>query len=590
MGSDAERLSFFFLITRPRTLCLTWSGVLLGVWLGISCSTKPPVQETSIKIDAPLMVNPAVPTRQTTDRGMGDEVRSLIEEGTPSSLSKALDLIRIRELGSTEFGRVMNAVILSLIQYLYPHLSVNVPSLQQSQTHTYSRILRNVREGIYTPPRQNTQDYLELVLPFLALGSDLSPYPTEQLLQILQDLRRGESLNPHSVLAPYFMGRIYEQLNRPNQAINAYNRASEVSSECYPPVLGQIRVLDKTGKKQEALDLLQDLLIQFPDNMVIKEHLARTYYANRNWARAESAIAEILQQDSQNLEFLLLYAHTLVERRQFFKALIPLDQYGLVHGNQRLYLFLRARIQYEGYHNRDAALNYLRAILKTSPADVEVAVYTAALLLESPQGEEQAQGRELLQSLLQEEQPAWEVVELAFRDAVRREAWEEAQGYVDRVLDADPAQYLLDAAKVEQGLGNTEAAFSYAKELYEQNPSHEAGTLIYVSVLIDMGQQDEARRIIESHLARVERTVKAAYYYQRSRIRGTDEEALQDLRSSLLEDPRNLHALIGMIELYHRRKDQRRLVYYLKQALSFAPDNARLRQYEEEYLEGPGPG
>jgi predicted Zn-dependent protease len=521
---------------------------------------------------------------------MGDEIRSLTEEGTPSSLLKALDLIRLRELWGTEFGRVMNAVILSLIQNLYPHLSLQAPTLSQSQTPNYIRILRNAREKVYTPPRQNTQDYLELVLPFLALISDLSLYPPEQLLEVLKDLRQGEALNPHSVLAPYFIGLIHERLNHPNQAISAYKRVYELSSECYPAALGQVRVLDKTGRKQEALNLLQALLIQFPDNRAIKQQLARTYYANRDWSRAESAIAEILQQDSQNPEWLLLYAHTLVEEGQFFKALVPMDRYGAIQGNNRLYLFLRARIQYEGYHNRDAALTYLRAILKASPADVEVSVYTAALLLESSRQEEQAEGRELLQGLLNKEKPAFAAVELAFRDAVRREAWEEAQGYVALLLDADRAQYLLEASKVEQGLGNTGEAFSYAKELYEQNPANEAGALIYVSVLIDMGQQDEARGIIESRLPKAARTVKAEYYYLRSRISGTEEEALEDLRSSLFEDPRNLHALIGMVELYHRRNDQRRMVYYLKQALSFAPDNARLQQYEEEYLQESVPG
>ncbi|MHB9293815.1 putative Beta-barrel assembly-enhancing protease [Hollandina sp. SP2] len=518
---------------------------------------------------------------------MVDDVRSLTEEGTPSSLLRALDLIRIRELGNTEFGRIMTGVILSLIQNLYPHLSVQVPTLYPSQTHNYMRILRNAREGIYTPPRQNTQDYLELVLPFLAFGSDLSPYPPEQFLQVLQELRRGETLNSRSVLAPYFMGLIYERLNSPNRAISVFKRAWEVSSECYPAVLGQVRVLDKTGKKQEALDMLQDLLIQFPDNKAIKQQLARIYYTVRDWPRAESAIAEILQQDSQNQEFLLLYAHTLVEKGQFFKALDPLDQCKTVQGTKALYLFLRARIQAEGYHNRGAALNYLRAILKTAPEDVEVSVYTVALLLGSPEGEEQAAGRELLQGLLHGENPALEIVDLAFRDAVRRESWEEAQGYMPRLLEGDRSEYLLDASKVEQGLGNTGEAFSYAQELYEQNPTNEAGTLMYVSVLIDRGEQDEAWRIIESRLAKVERTVKGEYYYLRSRIRGTEDEALQDLRSSLFEDPRNLHALMGMVELYHRRNDQPRLVYYLQQALSFAPDNARLRQYPASGLNAP---
>jgi predicted Zn-dependent protease len=495
-----------------------------------------------------------------------------------------LDLIRIRELGGSEFGRVMNGVIQSLIQNLYPHLSISVSTLYQSQTHIYSRILRNARERVYTPPRQSTQDYLELVLPFLAFVSDLSPYSEERLLEVLQDLRRGEALNPDSVLAPYFRGLVLERLNRPNQALGAYMRAYRLSAECYPAALGQVRVLDKTGRKQESMHLLQELLIQFPDNSSIKQQLARLYYADRDWPRAESAIAEILQQDSQNPELLLLYAHILVEEGRFFKALDPLDRYELSHGNRRLYLFLRARIQYEGYHNRGAALNYLRSILKSFPGDAEVSAYTAALLLESPQEEEQAEGRELLQNLLKEEKPALAVVDLAFRDAVRREAWEEAKSYTAPLLEADRAQYLLDVSKVAQGMGNTEEAFSYAQELHAQNPADEAGTMIYVSVLIDTGAQDEARRIIESRLTTAERQVKGEYYYLRSRIQGTEGDALQDLRSSLLEDPRNLHALIGMVELYHRRQDQRRLVYYLKQALSFAPDNSRLRQYAQEYL------
>jgi predicted Zn-dependent protease len=497
---------------------------------------------------------------------------------------QALDLIRTKELGSSEFGRVMNAVILSLLQNLYPDIAVQAPILNQSQTHIYSRILSNAGDQVYTPPRQNTKDYLELVLPFLAFGSDLSSYPPERFLEVQQDLRRAEEINPHSVLAPYFIGRIFERVNRPNWAISAYKRAFEISSTCYPAVLGQVRVLDKTGQKEEALALLADLLIQFPDNRLVKQELARTYYANRAWSRAESAIAEILQQDDENLEFILLYAHTLVEQGYFFKALIPLEHYGIINENRRLYLFLRARIQAEGYHNRDAALNYLRGILKTSPGDEEVAVYTAKLLLESPRREEETEGWELLQSLLTTEKPALEAVGLAFRDAVRREAWEEAQGYMAPLLEEQRPQYLLDASKVEQGLGNSSAAFSYAQEFYEQNPADEAGTLLYVSVLIDTGQQDEAQRILESRLTESEGAVKAEYYYLRSRIKGTEAEVLQDLRSSLFEDPRNLHALMAMVELYHRRKDPHRLVYYLKQALSFAPDNSRLRQYELEYL------
>jgi Tfp pilus assembly protein PilF len=61
-----------------------------------------------------------------------------------------------------------------------------------------------------------------------------------------------------------------------------------------------------------------------------------------------------------------------------------------------------------------------------------------------------------------------------------------------------------------------------------------------------------------------------------------------DLRSSLFEDPRNLDALVAMLEIYSSRKDERRAVYYLKQALAIAPENPVLQRYREEYAAAMG--
>jgi Tfp pilus assembly protein PilF len=83
--------------------------------------------------------------------------------------------------------------------------------------------------------------------------------------------------------------------------------------------------------------------------------------------------------------------------------------------------------------------------------------------------------------------------------------------------------------------------------------------------------------------------LKSRYFYLRSRIRNNEELAMNDLRSSLFEDPRNVDALTSMFEIYHRRKDERRAVYYLKQALTLAPNNIRLKRYETEYAGVLGP-
>jgi tetratricopeptide (TPR) repeat protein len=549
----------------------------------------PPVEETPLYIPGQTAEGGARPN----GGGITDEIRRLTETGVLSSLLRALDLIRSRELGATEFGRVMNAVNVALIRSVYSDTTASLPVPDLPQTHVYARILREAERGNYTPPPSNSVDYLECVLPLLAFfpgtGAAGSPEaqspPVERLQSALPDLRRAASLNESSVLAPYFLGLISEKTGQVAEAGAAYGRAYDISRECYPAALGLIRVMNLSGQPQEALRMLSDLVIRYPDNMAVKRQLAIAYYRNRDWSRAEPAIAEILQRNSRDGEFILMRAHIMIEQGLFLQAQAPLDLYSSINSTNRLYLFLRARVQAEGYRNRDAALNYLRSILRSFPADEEVSVYAARLLLDAPRPEDQAEGRELLRRLLSAGKVSLQVQALGLQDAIRRENWREAQEYLNRLLEERrSSQDLLNAYTVERGLGNNARALSYARELYERDSSSDEGITAYISALIDTGRQDEAGRMIESRLSAVSGgTVKSRYYYLRSRIRTGEESAMNDLRSSLFEDPRNLSALIAMFEIYHRRRDERRAVYYLKQALALTPNNPQLRRYETEY-------
>jgi Tfp pilus assembly protein PilF len=547
----------------------------------LSCRSRPPVREI------PLPAAPAEAPARNAGGGVADEIRSLTEAGTPSSLLGALELIRGRDLGNSEFGRMMSAVTVSLLRKVYPDIQNLLPAPDPPQTHQYTRIIREGEGGGYTRPPANSTDYLEYILPFLAFLPESGgkiPNP-ERLAAILPDLLRARELNGASVLAPHFLGLLYEHSGRDREAAAEYRRAYALSAECYPAALGLARVLSREGETQESIRLLSELVIRYPDNGTVKRQLAVAYYNNRDWSRAEPAIAEILQRDSRDGQFILMRAHILVEQGQFLQAQAPLDLYGTLDSNNRLYLFLRARVQAEGYRNRDAALSYLRSILRNREDDEEAAVYAARLLMESGRSEDQAEGRGLLQRLLRTEIPSLLVVNLALQDAVRREAWREAQTYLDRLLrERRSPQDLLNAYRVERGLGNNAAALAAARELYERDPSNDEGCIAYISALIDTGRQDEAGRMVETRLAGLAGgSTKSRYFYLRSRLRTGEEAVMNDLRSSLFEDPRNLDALIAMFEIYQRRKDERRAVYYLKQALALAPDNPLLRRYETEY-------
>jgi tetratricopeptide (TPR) repeat protein len=550
------------------------------IFVFFACGTAGSVAETPLLIQG---------TENTPDRtgGIAEEIRFLVEEGTPPALLRTLDLIRSRDLGASEFGRTMNAVTVALMRKIYPDIPAVLPASDPPLTHQYSRILRDAERGLYTPPQQNSADYLEYVLPFLALFSETGGRTpsAERFLIALPDLRQGKELNPYSVLAPYFLGVVYERSGRPQEAAAEYTRAYEISRECYPAVLGLARIMDLSGQRREGARLLEDLVVRYPDNTAIKRQLALAYYHNGEWSLAESAIAEILQRNTRDGEFILMRAHVFVEQGQFLQAQAPLDLYASIDSNNRMYLFLRARVQAEGYRNRTAALNYLRSILRTNPNDDEVAVYAARLLMESSRAEDQSEGRTLMRNLLNSERSSPAIIGLALQDAIRREAWREARPYAERLLaERRSSEDLVNAYKVERGLGNNAAALAYAREIYERDPSNQEGVVAYISALIDTGRQDEASRMIESRIAGVPGgPVKSGYYYLRSRLRGTEELVMNDLRSSLFEDPRNLNALIGMFEIYHRRKDEHRAVYYLKQALALAPDNPLLKRYEVEY-------
>jgi Flp pilus assembly protein TadD len=500
-------------------------------------------------------------------------------------MRRALDQIRQRNLGAGEFGRIMNAVNINLFRRVYPDIQIQLPVLDPPQSHNYARILRDVERGVYNPPPSSATDYLELVLPFLAL---LNETRQDRLLPSLPDLRRAASLNPGSPLAPLFMGLVHERAGSLDEARADYTRAAAASQECYPARLGLARIQEQQGNPDAAVSILEDLVSSYPDSFTVKRQLAAAYYHKRDWSRAQTALNECLQQETQDGELLLMLAHSMVEQGRFLPAQRPLDQYAVFDAQNPLYLFLRARVQAEGLKNQDSALNYLRSLIRTGRAGDEALIYAARLFMESQRAEDQNEGRALLQSLLERENPSPELIRLAVQDSVNRGDWQTARDRLAPLLREDPRdQDLLNAYAIERGLGNNAAALAYARELYEKNPAGDEGAAAYISALIETGRQAEAGRLIESRLASAANdTQKSRYYYLRSRIRTSDDQIVADLRASLFANPRNLASMIAMFEFYHfRRPEKARAVIYLRQALAQDPNNPQLRRYAEEYPE-----
>jgi len=541
-----------------------------------SCKTPPqPPQETEIPV---VQQPPAV--QQSS--GLADEIRSLTETGILSSMLRAVDLIRSRDLGGSEFGRTMSGINTILIRLIYPDSPARLPTVDLPQTSNYARIIREAERGNYIRPSSSSTVFFEHILPFLAISGHND---VEIWSNVIRDLNRAGELRPNSILPPYFRGITHELAGQHNDAINAYSQAYAISNECYP---AQIRIASLrriSGNAAEAVSILSELIIRFPDSMEIKRELALAYYSNNDWSRALPAIDEILRSDPRDGEFLLMRAAILIEQGHYSQANVSLDNYAAINQTNRNYLFMRARIQAEGNRNRDSALNYLRSIMRANPNDTEAMIFAVTLLMESQRPADHSEGRQILERLRQIAGSSMEVLNLSLRDAVRRESWQEAQVFLNQILSARrTVQDLIDAYHIEKGLGNNTRAYNFASELYERDPSNNEYAIIYISALIDTGRRAEALRLIESRLNTVTNaSVKSRFFYLRSRLQTNTDDELSDLRSSLFEDPRNLDAIIAMFEIYHNRREERRAVSYLRQALAIAPDHPLLRQYEREY-------
>ncbi|MCL2094216.1 MAG: hypothetical protein FWH12_08520 [Treponema sp.] len=559
-----------------------------------SCQGNPIPRETPLPLGGPPNPSsgPLIPA-PAGGGGIVEEIRFYTELGTPSSLARALEIILQRDLGGTEYGRVMGAVSIVLLGSLYPAIQTPMPPFDPPLTHRYSRIIREAERGVYLPAPANSSDYLEHVLPFLAIyprqGRTVS---TDLYLASLPDLDRGRLINGDSFLAEYFTGIVLEETGRLEEAYAQFARSWDRFPECFPAALGMARIMEAQGRPQDSLGFLSNLANLFPGNLQVKRQLALAYYNTRDWPRALTAAEEILQSNSRDGEFLLVRAHILLEQGQALRAQGPLDIYGSINPNDRFYLLLRARLQAEAFNNPDAALGYLRTILRSSGGlspeiYEEASIYAGRLLLGSYRREDRAEGAEILRRLLGAPSPSLAVTALALEDAIRREEWALGRPHLSRLLEERrSSDDLLAAYRIESGQGRYAAAMVYARELYERDPSREEWILTYISALIDLGRRPEGATMIEEGLLRVNGGVlRGRYYFLRSRTRSNEEEALEDLRSSLFEDPQNLDALAATFELYHRRGDERRAVFYLRQALAISPDNARLRPYQSSYPE-----
>jgi thioredoxin-like negative regulator of GroEL len=488
--------------------------------------------------------------------GVTQDIRTAIEKGMPTSMQNALSMISSNGMERSEFGRMMTAIIAEIYKKVYPDLTSPVTTVNPPQINDYQTILQNIEAGTYLPPSNSSEDYLELVLPFLALLPASDTPDAEQVAayqSALPSLEIARSMRPQSVLASYCLGVAYNATGRLDDAEEAWTHAWTVSNECYPAALALAKLYLKKAKNDDALNILNKM--RGPAIKGTESLLADIYLAQKNWNAAEPLLASLLAASPKDGKLLLDMARIKLEKGNTDEARDTLNTYaklGKAATEDRTYRLLDAAVQLETSSTdaaSDAAVDKIRSLAKNYPDDAEIQDIASSFLLDN---------------------------------AVKQYNWREASGYVDAALaSARNRRNLGNAIKTEEGLKNYTQALALAKELFQMDPSNDEGTLAYISTLIYTGGYLDAGRLINNRLEALQPgPVRSRYYYQRSRLQIRDEMELADLQSARYEDSRNLDALIGLIEYFKERNNLQRAAFYLKQAQAVAPGDQRLIPYE----------
>ena len=172
---------------------------------------------------------------------------------------------------------------------------------------------------------------------------------------------------------------------------------------------------------------------------------------------------------------------------------------------------------------------------------------------------------------------------ILIQEAIKNKQWQTACDRADKLLaiTKDNTARILKTEACH-GAGRKTEARDTALVLYKTNPEDEEIQKLYIKVLIATGNTTEAASLIEKILPDASQKTKSDLYYFKSLLAKDSAVRLNDLRSSLTNNPRNQDALFDLYRYYYDKNDYRKAQYYLKQVIALNPTNPEYKKLQEQ--------
>lgn len=517
-----------------------------------------------------------------------EQIVKEVENGSPESLKNAMQLIKKSSEEYEENEKVLISIAVQIMKIVWPSQKITWEQPVTDIENPYIGAINSAKQGVFDSSTGDV-DFLSTILPALVLLSPVIAQSKEinnTNQEILENCRnaiqKAMEVNQNSVLAHYLMGVLLQKQEKYNEALAFLKFAYDSSSKTEEILLCYSNLLYKTGNLESAQKIADEL---DPQNLNIQVLKQKAYIAFelKDYDSAELLVARVLQQNPNDLDFLLFRAKILVEKKDYIRAVSLLDVYARQNDTSLDYLILRARIQLDWSKNTTAATETIEKALQLYPEETQVLMIAAKIssITDSPVAGKYAD--QLTEKVLQKEPDNIEAMVYSLNALIQRENWNDSYKICCKIIETEkyPVEIVGKFVQICLRLGKNNEAFDFAKSQLAKYPDDETVLQAYVFAYSKVGNRDAVIKYIDSLLAQANQKMKSYLFYVRSFLQVSEEKSLADLRSSLSMNPRNSDSLFRLYEIYFEKQDYRKAQYYLRQVVAINPNNNSLKKLNE---------
>jgi len=567
-----------------KLLCL---GCVFILILLTSCASKkgtaedpvilsPTAEQSAMALAAPKQ------QKKTFFDSIDESLIIKTQNATKSDLLSVLLQIKKQDDNYKENEQVLILIVEGILSLMYNETSFSISVPQPSSPNPYIVALDSAKKGVYDFSAGQS-DFFSLVLPSLVLltAPSVKNYYEEASLS----LQKGLELQSESFLALYLYALLLDRTDNKSGSLPFLEKAYNKDASYIPLARLYMNTLYEQNMFDASFNTALSLLQISPGDIDALKVCAQISFKNKDYNAAEQYVAQLLQREPENTEYVLFRARILMDKGDFIRVSSLLDLYARNNKNGKEYLLLRARLQRDWNKNTAAASNTIQEALLLYPSDIDVLLLAASLSAQSGQKIGQFTLEDLLELILQQDSQNVEALFLTVNENVRQQQWAQAYEYSLKILARNNANeaVLLSHIEICIALGKITEAGTYFQQLSDTPADKEILAILQIKLLIAKGNKEEAGRLIDIQISGTSSSrSKSILYYEKSRIASNEDTKLSDLRLSLTSNPRNNEALYALYQFYFDKNDYRKAQYYLKQVVALNPSDQRLIKLNEE--------